>query len=107
MSNRITPSNKSILVELRRQVFTAIEVFQEVMSSPTAKTADRLVAAGKIVDTYIKIDKRIDETVLVDQQKRMNALKINKEAADVASSSSGYKSLGVLDIDYDEPTSFS
>jgi hypothetical protein len=107
MSNRITPSNKSILVELRRQVFTAIEVFQEVMSSPTAKTADRLVAAGKIVDTYIKIDKRIDETVLVDQQKRMNALKINKEAADVASSNSGYKSLGVLDIDYDEPTSFS
>jgi hypothetical protein len=107
MNNRITPSNKSILVELRKQVFSAIEVFRSVMEDDKAKPADRILAAGKIVDAYIKIDKRIDESVLLDQQKRMNALKINKEVEDVATKSSGYKSLGILDTDFDEPASFS
>jgi hypothetical protein len=103
-SPRPIATNKSLQAELRRHVSSAIELFKEVMDDKTAKTSERLVAAGKLVDAYLKIDKRIDESSIMEQQKRMNALRINKETADANSTSAGYKSLGMLDF---EPAAFS
>lgn len=100
-------TNRSIANELRKYVGTAIEVFRSVMEDSTAKTSDRITAAAKIVDTYIKMDKRVDESILMEQQKRMNALKINKDVDEAIGSSSGYKALNVLDIEFDDKQSFS
>lgn len=100
-------TNRSIANELRKYVGTAIEVFRAVMEDSTAKTSDRITAAAKIVDTYIKMDKRVDESILMEQQKRMNALKINKDVDEALGSSSGYKALNVLDIEFDDKQSFS
>ena len=104
---KILNTNRSIANELRKYVGTAIEVFRSVMEDSTAKTSDRITAAAKIVDTYIKMDKRVDEAILMEQQKRMNALKINKDVDEALGSSSGYKALNVLDIEFDDKQSFS
>lgn len=104
---KILNTNRSIANELRKYVGTAIEVFRSVMEDSTAKTSDRITAAAKIVDTYIKMDKRVDESILMEQQKRMNALKINKDVDEALGSSSGYKALNVLDIEFDDKQSFS
>lgn len=96
---KILATNRSIANELRKHVGSAIDVFRSVMEDSNAKTTDRISAAAKIVDTYIKIDKRIDESVIMEQQKRMNALRINKDVDEAVGNSSGYKSANVVSLD--------
>jgi hypothetical protein len=95
-------TNRSIANELRKHVATAIDVFRAVMEDKDARTSDRLTAASKIVETYIKFDKRVDEVIIMEQQKRMNALRINKVVDEASGSNSGYKSLNVLDIEFED-----
>jgi len=96
---KVFATNRSIANELRKHVGAAIEVFRTVMEDSNSKVSDRMNAAAKIVDTYIKIDKRVDEGILIEQQKRLNALKINKEVDEAAGSSGGYKSANVISLD--------
>lgn len=71
-------TNMSLKKELSTGVLDAIKLYKDIFTNDKEKTSDRLNAASKYVDAYLKIDKRIDEAALIDQQRRLNSMKINK-----------------------------
>ena len=82
--------------ELNKHILETIELFYEIFSNPKNTNTQRMNAAKNYADLYFKVDKRIDEAVLVEQQKRINAMKIRRESNE---GGDGYKSAS-LDLDY-------
>lgn len=71
-------SIKELNRSLAKEVAAAIDLFVAVMNDPKQKIAIRLAAARDVANYYIKTTQLVEDTVLTEQQKRMNALKINR-----------------------------
>ena len=71
-------SIKELNRSLAKEVAAAIDLFVAVMNDPKQKIAIRLAAARDVANYYIKTTQLVEDAVLTEQQKRMNALKINR-----------------------------
>jgi hypothetical protein len=87
---------------LSENVMSAIHVLEMVMMKDKARDADKIAAAGKVIDYYLKVEKQRQDGTLAEQQKRLNALKINKEVLDANIANGGYKSPNSLSYDVSE-----
>ena len=71
-------SIKELNRSLAKEVAAAIDLFVAVMNDPKQKIAIRLAAARDVANYYIKTTQLVEDAVLTEQQKRRNALKINR-----------------------------
>ena len=88
--------------KLSDNINDAIDVLQQVMMNARAKDSDKVAAAGKVIDFYLKIEKQRQDSALQEQQKRLNALRINREVFDLQDAAANYKAPNSLSFDVSE-----
>lgn len=92
----------TLKLELGNAALDAVSLLVKVMNDDGAPMSQRITAAKEVASLYMKVDKRIEEATIMEQQKRMNALRINKAVDETARYSSGYASANVLVLDVPE-----
>ena len=102
IAKRRHTSLSSLKIDLGNAATDAVALLVSVMNNDEAPMSHRLSAAKEVASLYMKVDKRIEEATIMEQNKRMNALRINKAVDDAARYSSGYASANVLVLDVPE-----